>query len=131
LSESNRLNRRLSTRFIQPHVHEIQREHTQQIVDCGMNNLGWLSNLPHGWKSEEAAQFINAALKVFDFLCKIFGLRVHFSTSAYELLQASCWPLAKYSKGLAWQNKQRILLTDSAGDDRRRSPQNVDDIAAT
>jgi hypothetical protein len=44
-----------------------------------MNNLGWLTPAPHGWKSEGADQIIDAALKVLDLLCMISGLHIHIS----------------------------------------------------
>jgi len=42
-----------------------------------MNNLGWFTAAPHSWKSEDADQIINAALKALDLLCKISGLHIH------------------------------------------------------
>ena len=42
-----------------------------------MNNLGWLAAAPHGGKSEDADQVIDAALKALDLLGGMFELHFH------------------------------------------------------
>jgi hypothetical protein len=115
LSEPNHLDWRLAARFLQPYIDKIQLEHTQQCVEQGMNNLGWLTTAPHGWKSEGADQIINAALKVRDLLCKISGLYIHISGRRGRITPTSS-PLAKFSQELIRRHKERILLKDAADD---------------
>jgi hypothetical protein len=74
LSEPNHLDWRLTARFLQLYIDEIQLEHTQQRVEQGVNNLGWLTAAPRGWKSEDANQIFEAALKALVFLFRITGL---------------------------------------------------------
>ena len=115
LSEPNHLDWRLTTRFLQLYIDKIQLEHTQQCVEQGMNNLGWLTPAPHGWKSEGANQIIDAALKVLDLLCMISGLYVHISGRRGRITPTSS-PLAKFLQELIRRHKERILLKDAPDD---------------
>src|SRR5579863_2661059 len=111
LGESSHLDWRLTVCFLQPYIDEIQLEHTRQRVEQGMNNPGWLTPAPYGWKSEDANQIIYAALKVLDFLCRISGLHVHVSGRCRRTTATSS-PLAKFSQELIRRHKERILLKD-------------------
>jgi hypothetical protein len=116
LSEPNHLDWRLTARFVQPYIDKIQLEHTQQCVEQGMNNLGWLTPAPHGWKSEGADQIIDAALKVLDLLCMISGLYIHISGRRRRITPTGS-PLAKFLQELIRWDEERILLKDAANDD--------------
>jgi hypothetical protein len=89
-----------------------------------MNNLGWLTAAPHGRKSEDANQIINAAPKVLDFLCRISGLQIHISGRRRRTTPASS-PLAKFSQELIRRYKERILLKDAADDNHGMSSHDV------
>jgi len=115
LSEPNHLDWRLADRFLQPDIDKIQLEHTQQCVEQGMNNLGWLATAPHGWKSEDADQIIHAALKALDLLCKISWLSIHISGCPSRMTPTSS-PLTKFSQEFIRRDKERILLKDAADD---------------
>ena len=130
LSEPNHLDGRLTARFLQPYIDEIQLEHAQQRVEQGMNNLGWLTAAPHGRKSEDANQIINAALKALDFLCRISGLHIHISGRRRRTTPASP-PLAKFSQELIRRHKERILLKDAADDDHGMRPHDVNHRVAS
>jgi hypothetical protein len=60
-----------------------------------MNNLGWLTAAPRGWKSEDTNQIINAALKLLDFRCRISGMHIHISGRCSRTAPASS-SLAKF-----------------------------------
>jgi hypothetical protein len=124
LSEPNHLDWRLASRFLHPYIDEIQLEHTQQRVEQGMNNLGWLTAAPHGWKGEDTSQIIHAALKLPDFLCKISGLHIHISGRCRRTTPASS-PMAKFSQELIRRYKERILLKDAADDNHGMSAHDV------
>ena len=85
-----------------------------------MNNLGWLTAAPHGWKSEDADQIIKAALKARDFLCRISGLHVHISGCCGRSTPTSS-ALARFSQELIRRYKERILLKDAADDNHGMS----------
>src|ERR1700734_2422829 len=78
-SEPNHLDWRLTSCFLQAYVDEIQLEHTQQRVEQGLNDLGWLTAAPHGRKGEDTNHVVHAALKLLDLLCGISELRIHIS----------------------------------------------------
>jgi hypothetical protein len=124
LSEPSHLDWRLTARFLQPYVDEIQLEHTQQRVEQGTNDLGWFTAAPHGWKSEDANQIINAALKALDLLCNFFGLPIHISGRCRRT-SSTCSPLAKFSQELIRRYKERILLKDAADDDHGMSSHDI------
>jgi hypothetical protein len=123
-SEPNHLDWRLISRFLQPYIDEIQLEHTQQRVDQGMNNLGWLAAAPDSWKSEDANQIIDAALKALDLLCRISGLHIHISGRCRQTTPTGS-PLAKFSQELIRRHKEGILLKDAANDNHGMSSHDV------
>src|ERR1700677_120953 len=89
-----------------------------------MNNLGWLTAAPHGWKGEDTNQIIHAALKLLDLLCGISGLGIHISGRCRRTTPAGS-PLAKFSQGLIRRYKEGILLKDAADDDHGVGPHDV------
>jgi hypothetical protein len=52
-------------------------EHSQECVEQGMHNLGWLAASPHGRKSDKTHQIIHTASKALDLLDRIFELFFH------------------------------------------------------
>src|ERR1700733_303593 len=91
-----------------------------------MNNLGWLTPGPHGWKSEGADQIIDAALKVLDLLRMISGLHIHISGCRRRITPTSS-PLAKFLQELIRRDKERILLKDAADDNHGMRSHDVND----
>ncbi|HWX19666.1 MAG TPA: hypothetical protein VN578_07145 [Candidatus Binatia bacterium] len=81
LGDPGHLDGCLSGWFFQPHIDQIQVEHFQQHVEQGANNPGRLAATPHGWKSEDADQIIDAATKVLDLLSGMFELHLHVRPS--------------------------------------------------
>jgi hypothetical protein len=127
LREPNHLDRRLTARFVQPYIDEIQLKQTQQRVEQGMNDPGWLTAAPHGWNSEDANQIVKAALKALDFLCRISGLHIHISGHCGRTALGRS-PLAKFSQELIRRYKERILLKDAADDDHGMSSPDVNHV---
>jgi hypothetical protein len=125
LSEPNHLDKRLTARFLQPYIDEIELEHTQQRVEQSVDNLGWLTAAPHGGKSEDASQIIHTALQALDFLCGICGLPFHISGRCRRTTSTSS-PLSKFSQELIGRYKERILLKDAADDNHGMSSHDVD-----
>ena len=72
LRESSHLNGRLAVWIFQPHIDEIQAEHTHEHIEQGTNNLGWVTAAPHGGKGKETDQIVHAASKVLDLLSGAF-----------------------------------------------------------
>jgi hypothetical protein len=77
LTDAGHLDRRFAAWVVQPHIDEIEVEHTQERVDQGMNNLGRLGTGPHGRERENAEQIIHATLETLDFLGGMFDLHFH------------------------------------------------------
>ena len=47
-SDPRHLDRHIDTWVVQPHIDEIQAEHTQERIEQSMGDLGWLAAAPHG-----------------------------------------------------------------------------------
>jgi hypothetical protein len=76
LGDPDRLDRRVADWIFQPHIDEIQAEHSEECVEEGMNNLGGLGAAPHRRKSEDANQVIITTPKALDLVGgKFFHLR--------------------------------------------------------
>jgi hypothetical protein len=74
---------------VQPHIDEIEAEHTEERVEQGMNNLGRLGTAPHGGERQNAEQIVHATLEALDFLGGILGLHFHLQARMLGPCQVS------------------------------------------
>src|SRR5579871_6828923 len=128
--ETNHLHGRGSAGVLQPHIDEIKLEHTQKRVEHRLSNLVWLGAAPYGRKGAKTDQVINATLKPLDLPCDISRLHVHRSGRRTGAA-AGGPPLSKFQQKLLRRHEERILLQDTANDDERMRPHDVNHRVAS